>query len=134
MNFAEACREIIINGKEYINEVGSRIYLVLGKTWFDYEIRPGIRVQETTISGNHIGQRFRGDFCEAVDWSKVAVDTKMIRKGMNGETHKCYFAEYAEYAGKLHIKWFRDGQTSFSSTGFVDTCYAERCRLAEEGE
>ena len=133
MNFVEACKETIINGKEYINELGSRMYLVLGIICFDYEIKPGIRVQETTISGMHIGQRFKGDFCEVVDWSKVKVNELIIYTGENGIKEKGHFKEYTSGIDD-RVNWYANGQTSFTTDGYVRCANVEYCKLAEEGE
>ena len=71
------------------------------------------------------------DFEVAVDWSKVAVDTKVFVKD-NYETceHKRHFAKYE--GGKFYI--FPIGTTSFTSEKDCFLPSYESCRLAEDKE
>jgi hypothetical protein len=82
----------------------------------------------TNYSCNHkVYEWLDSEYVEPpVDWSKVAVDTKIfVKDSESGEWLPRYFAKYKD--GFVYT--FRDGKTSWSSQG--NTLYWEYAKLAE---
>ena len=63
---------------------------------------------------------------QSVDWSKVAVDTKVLVSDDGEKWHKRHFARYEE--GIVYV--WNYGGTSWTTTGLIETW--EYAKLAEE--
>ena len=71
------------------------------------------------------------DFEEVIDWSKVAVDTKIeVRVSEHNEWNKRHFAKYEN--GKIYA--WDNGKTSFTSNTKVSYTAWQQAKLYKEGE
>ena len=73
-------------------------------------------------------QIVRMEFKEAIDWSKVPVDTKVLVSKDNEVWFKRYFAKYKD--GKVYC--FRNGSTSYSVDVETDMLIWKYAKLYQE--
>ena len=95
-----------------------------------------IRCSDCTFSGERCRERLKEwaeqEYVEpSVDWSKVAVDTKILVR--DSEDEKWRRRYFARYENNIVFAWTY-GSTSYSSCGYDDVTDWKYAKLAEEGE
>ena len=112
MNIWEIMKEENVGKRYKTNEDNENVYVITkGVNRFYLEVIRGIE-RHTCILSSDLLER---DFKEIIDWSKVAVDTKILVADFTGNDNeivwkKRHFAKYEN--GKIYA-WC-DGLTSFS--------------------
>ena len=129
MNFVEACKEIEANGGIFENEIGTKLSTEGdGYVGISFKGPPG-RTSNKIFSSKTIVNNCQGEFQRVVDWSKVAVDTKvLVRLSESSTWIPRYFAEYKH---NMCCTW-TNGCTKWSADG--RQAGWSYYKLAEEGE
>ena len=130
----EICKKENV-GKSFKDNEGSiwKVVSIISsnETYYDLKTNP-----ERLVSFNYMSEIAELDFEEVVDWSKVAVDTKiLVSNCINGageviEWRKRYFAKYEN---GIVYAW-NDGKTSFTAELDGSCMDWEFAKLYEEGE
>jgi len=112
------------NGKQY--KVGGLVYTVKDE---DILVYSDIRGEEISITEYlTLKELLEADFTEVIDWSKVAVDTKIrVRDNKNQKWKNRYFAKYE--IGQVYT--WNDGTTSWSANSERSVNMWEYAELVE---
>ena len=124
----EICKKENV-GKSFKDNEGSiwKVVSIISsnETYYDLKTNP-----ERLVSFNYMSEIAELDFEEIIDWSKVAVDTKILVSNFGTKQYKAYFAKYED--GKIYA--WDSGRTSFTA-GFENNmaCW-DYVKLYKEGE
>ena len=124
MNIKEVLKEENV-GMEY--KIRERIYKV-EKSFTGLLALKNVESYGYIESEMHIFDIVNGEFEEVMDWSKVAVDTKVLVSNDGEEWKKRYFAKYED--GEVYC--FVYGATSFGIDDINDVASWEYTKLYQE--
>ena len=129
----EICKKENV-GKSFKDNKGSiwKVVSIISsnETYYDLKTNP-----ERLVSFNYMSEIAELDFEEVVDWSKVAVDTKILVADYDseGEAIEWKKRHFAKYENGIVYAWV-DGKTSFTAK-LDGSCMNWDCaKLYEEGE
>ena len=127
----EICKKENV-GKVYKDNHGTiwKVFRAVLTTGTCYDLKNNL--DEVLSTNFYMSDLAELDFEEIIDWSKVAVDTKiLVRQHDNGKWLKRHFAKYED--GFVYA--WGNGKTSFTQDGNNYSCLAwGQAKLYEEGE
>ena len=125
----EICKKENV-GKKYKDNLGTiwKVFRAVLTTGTCYDLKNNL--DEVLSTNFYMSDLAELDFEEIIDWSKVAVDTKILVRQHDNE--KWTERHFAKYEDKKIYAW-KDGRTSFTSTENRCTEW-NQAKLYKEGE